>query len=61
MARDDKNATGIDRRNFLKLAGGVLGAAGIYAVLINVKVPLSSTPPRQAAGDYDPNEHYWGS
>ncbi len=61
MAREDENATGIGRRSFLKLAGGVLGAAGVYAVLINVKgTAVLDLASGQAAGEYDPTEHSWG-
>ena len=61
MARDDEKMAGIDRRGFLKLTGGILGAAGVYAILINVKgTAILDIASGQVAGDYDPSEHYWG-
>ena len=61
MGKDHERAAGFDRRGFLKLAGGILGAAGAYAILINVKgTAILDIASGQTVGDYDPSEHYWG-
>src|SRR3972149_3052341 len=61
MEADDNRGAGLDRRGFLKLTGGILGGAGVYAILINVKgAAIRDIASGQVAGDYDPNEHLWG-
>ena len=61
MKPSNDKGTGHSRRQFIKLATGVLGGGAIYAVLLNMRgssvLEVDASPD---SGGYDPAEHFWG-
>ena len=61
MNPSDKTETGVSRREFLQVTGGLLGGAGIYVFLLNARgSTLTSLAAGASQDDYDPREHTWG-